>query len=383
MRFLTAYVPLVLGLFGLIAGGPWMWAGLVLTYLFVVLGDALMGDDLSPPRKEPSLALDLMLYMALPLMLVLLFVFAWSFAPGDPLGFGAAVLTLAGFDALAAKAATHPAHLTGATLSTGLVIAYIATNIGHELIHRTWHSISMTTGRWLLAMSWDAQFAIEHVYGHHAHVATDRDPATAKRGQSVYSFLVTSTLGQMKSAWAIETGRLNRIGAHRWGWRNRVLRGHGMSLALALFCGLIGGPLAALAFVAAAFYAKSYLEIVNYLEHYGLVRVPGQPVEPRHSWNSNKRLSGLMSFNLTRHSDHHANGHKPFYSLEPHADAPCLPAGYLTTLLLTLIPPLWNRVMDPKLMEWDAVHATPQERALAAKQEQRRPRQRITPILFR
>jgi alkane 1-monooxygenase len=102
------------------------------------------------------------------------------------------------------------------------------------------------------------------------------------------------------------------------------------------------------------------------MEHYGIVRDPATPVQPRHSWNTNKRASSWGMFNLTRHSHHHAEGDVPFYRLRPYPDAPMMLSGYLSTMLLTLIPPLWQWLMVPKLLAWDQQHATATELELAA-----------------
>lgn len=366
IRFLTAYVPLFTTLAGFFLGGAWMWLGFLVSYWFSILGDALFGEDTSTPEFRDGRPLDLMLYFAVPGMIAVLVSFAWTFAAGDPLGLGAAVTALTGYDALAAKASNGAFAYVGAVMSAGIAFAYIGTNVGHELCHRTWDRLALATGRWLLALSWDAQFAIEHVYGHHTHVCTPKDPATARRGETVYGFVVRSTFGQMASAWEIEARRLGRLTKPVWSPANRIIRGHLMSLALLAACVAIGGPWAGAAFVGAAIYAKLYLEIVNYMEHYGLVRVPGTPVQPHHSWNTNRRISSILLFNLTRHSDHHANAGRPYWQLRPYEGAPRMPFGYLTTIVVTLVPPLWHRIMVPKLRHWDEHYATPAERQLAA-----------------
>lgn len=111
--------------------------------------------------------------------------------------------------------------------------------------------------------------------------------------------------------------------------------------------------------------AKAELEVINFMEHYGIVRVPTKPVEPRHSWNTNKRISSGSLFNLTRHSHHHAQGEVPFQDLMPIQGAPVIIAGYLTTSNVALLPPLWNRLMMPKVIAWDEQYASPEELALA------------------
>lgn len=98
-----------------------------------------------------------------------------------------------------------------------------------------------------------------------------------------------------------------------------------------------------------------------------MVRDPALPVEPRHSWNTNRRISSLTMFNLTRHSHHHAQGEVPYHDLKPYPDAPMMINGYLTTLLITMVPPLWHKLMTPKLLAWDRDYASAEECELAAR----------------
>jgi len=119
-----------------------------------------------------------------------------------------------------------------------------------------------------------------------------------------------------------------------------------------------------------AFVGKQYLEITNYFEHYGLVRVPGEPVQPRHSWNSNHWASTNVLFSLARHSHHHAEGEAPYWTLYAYPNAPMLPNGYLSMLLIALVPPLFKKMMTPALNEWDEQHASPAERKLAQQASQ-------------
>jgi len=136
-----------------------------------------------------------------------------------------------------------------------------------------------------------------------------------------------------------------------------------MSLVLLALVHAIGGQRGLAFFLLAALLAKALLEIVNYMEHYGLVRMPATPVQIRHSWNTNRRISSWSLFNLTRHSHHHAQGGAQFQELRPFPEAPVMISGYLTTILVTLVPPLWFRVMRPRLAAWDRNCASAEERA--------------------
>lgn len=358
-----------IGLFAagtLLSGGSWITVGLIGVVAFYVIGDAIGGDDTSTPRFGRPGILTGMLWSALPLIAFIVFCAVWSVADRDIFGFGAWLGGLTGYDLLAAREATTWGHHLSGIVLTGLMVGMIATIPAHELTHRTWDPLSLGIGRWLLAFSFDTVFAIEHVYGHHRYVSTTLDPATAPRGRNVYAHVLISTVRGNISAWHIERERLVKRRRPLLSPGNAVIRGHLMSALLVAVAGLIGGWVGALYFTAIALVGKALLEIVNYMEHYGIVRDPATPVQPRHSWNTNRRVSSWALFNLTRHSHHHAQGEVPYQDLRPYPEAPLMINGYLTTLIITLLPPLWHRLMVPKLREWDRVHATPRERELAA-----------------
>lgn len=343
------------------AGGAAMWLGFGLAFLLALGGDSIFGDDLSEPDYGMKWLLDLGLYFNLPLLLAYTFAFAWQLSESDLFGVGAALGSLTGYDLLAARDASTWTDLFGAALGLGMFYGAAGTNVGHELTHRTWSIPAQVTGRWLLAFTSDASFAIEHVYGHHKRVATVHDPATSRRGENVYGFILRSTVHSYLSAWEIERERLARKGKSVWSWENRMHRGNLMTLSYFAFFFWAAGPLGLAAFTLVSAYGKCWLEIVNYTEHYGLVRVPDQPVEPRHSWNCNRRISGYLLYNLTRHSHHHAMGDKPFWELRAYPDTPMMPAGYLTMIVVALIPPLWNKLMIPRVLAWDKRFASEAE----------------------
>lgn len=349
----------------MLAGGAWTGWGLLAIVGAYVLGDALLGDDLGVPEYRYPGGLTALLWSALPMVALVAFVAVWRVSAGDPLGFGAAVQALSGVDVVAARDASGIGSVWATWGLAGLMIGMLGTVPAHELVHRTWDPRSMAIGRALLAFSFDTSFVIEHVHGHHRAVATPEDPASAPRGRNVYSHILHSTWHGNASAWRIEAARLAKRGHGPWSTRNAVLRGWALSAVLVAAAAAMAGVAGALFLVACGLWGKALLEIVNYMEHYGLARDPATPVQPRHSWNTNRRVSSWSMFNLTRHSHHHAQGEVPFHRLRPMPDAPMMPAGYLTTILLTLVPPLWRRLMAPRLADWDVRFATPVERSLA------------------
>lgn len=350
----------------LFAGGPFITIGLLAVLTFYVLGDIYGGDDTSTPTYRYPGLLTLQLWLALPLLALIMFASTWSVCSGDPLGFGHWITQWTGYDVVAARDATTFGHHVSVWIASGLLIGLVGTITAHELTHRTWDPVSMAIGRWLLAFSFDTVFAIEHVYGHHRYVSTTEDPATAPRGRNVYFHVVASTIKGNVSAWKIETSRLRKKRLPIFSRHNAVIRGHLMSALLVVAAFAMGGWRAAAFFTACALWGKALLEIVNYMEHYGMVRNPALPVEPRHSWNTNRRVSSWTMFNLTRHSHHHAQGEVPYQDLKPYPDAPMMIAGYVTTIVVAMIPPLWHKLMTPKVLAWDRDYATDEERKLAA-----------------
>ena len=369
LHYLKYFLFHLIGFFALaaiLAGGYCITTGLLLVLAFYLIGDGVGGDDTTTPRFSYPAILTFQLWLALPLLSLIVFSAVWSVSPGDVLGWGAWLTRLTGYDVLAARDATTYGHHIAGVLLTGLMIGMIGTITAHELTHRTWDPVSMLIGRWLLAFSFDTVFSIEHVYGHHRYVSTLEDPATAPRGRNVYFHILVSTVKGNRSAWHIEKKRLKREGRGAVSPHNAMLRGHLMSVALVALAWLMGGWPAAAYFILCALWGKSLLEIVNYMEHYGIVRNPATPVQPRHSWNTNRRISSWTMFNLTRHSHHHAQGEVPYQDLKPFPGAPMMIGGYLTTIVVALIPPLWHKLMTPKVLAWDRDHAVPEERELAA-----------------
>ncbi len=364
LRYFGTHVLLLVTIAGLLAGGPWYWAGLAAGVVIWIGGDALSMRVGPTPHYRHELVLDLALYTLFPPLVVLAVVFAWALSPGDLFGIGAWVTRLVGYDAIAARGRSGLFDYAGAAWSFALSVALGGILVAHELVHRTRDRLAMWVGRWQLAIAFNASLEVAHVFGHHSEVGTPLDPATARRGESVYHFFVRSTVGQVFQAWRIESARLAARPPVPRFFSNRVVHGF---LRSGLVAGLFlaaGGWFALALFLLASLYNKLLLEALNYMEHYGLVRVAGTPIEQRHSWNSDSAFSHAVLFNLPYHADHHARAGVHYPGLQGSDAAPVLDRGYLATLPLVLVPPLWRRLVAPRLAEWDRVCATPAERAL-------------------
>lgn len=346
------------------------WAFLVpvaITLLNAV-GDIMTPPDRSVPEYSQHWILDAMVYLYVPFVSLYMFSLVWIAAPGDLLGLSAFVSASLpadmSVDLLAIKEAAGLRGLLASTFAVGYVLS--SNHLyAHELVHRTTDRVAMFTGRWLLAMVGDAQFSISHVYAHHRNVGTVFDAATARRGESVYAFFVRSSVGQYAESWDIEGQRLRNRGKGVYSLHNRVFTGLAMTAVLYGMWYLAAGWTGVAVYTFVIVLAKFLFETVNYIEHYGVVRVPGTRVEPRHSWDCDTRMSSNALLNLSRHADHHANAHKKYWELEA-VDTPLqLTYGYISTIVVALVPFWWHRFAAPQLARWDRFSATPEERLLA------------------
>lgn len=314
----------------------WLWAVPVLVYGIIPLLDLLIGEDQTNPPESAVAQLEsdryyrAIVYAYIPCQYAATILGAWLVVTVDlPIW-----------------------HWFGAVICVGMVNG-IGINTAHELGHKT-NSVERWLSKLTLGPVAYGHFFIEHNKGHHKNVATPEDPASSRMGETFWQFLPRTMSGSLRSAWEIERNRLERNGQSVWSIHNENLQAWAMTALL--FGGLtawLGWP--ALVFLGAqAFYGASLLEVVNYLEHYGLCRqkLPSGRYErcaPRHSWNSNHIVTNLFLYQLQRHSDHHAHPTRRFQALRHFDESPQLPSGYASMLLIAYFPPLWFRMMDKRV----------------------------------
>ncbi len=238
---------------------------------------------------------------------------------------------------------------------TVAMVSGIAINTAHELGHKR-----ASLERWLskvaLAQSGYGHFFIEHNRGHHVRVATPEDPASSRLGESFYRFWPRTVAGSLHSAWELERVRLTRLESSMWTPRNDILSAWAMTVVLFGALVAVFGVVVLPYLVIQAVLGFSLLEVVNYLEHYGLLRQRREDgryerTQPEHSWNSNNTASNVLLYHLQRHSDHHANPVRRYQALRHVEQAPQLPTGYAGMILVAAFPPLWRRIMDHRVLE--------------------------------
>lgn len=321
-------------------GSQNLWAWFLYFFVFGVipLADLLIGQDPSNPDEATQVpamngeAIYRFFTLAMGVIwLAVLYYSGWLFAHND--------YSLLG--------------QIGWIVSIGTVGGIIAINLGHELIHKD-PKLENWSGGLLLASVCYAGFKVEHVRGHHVNVSTPEDASSSQYDQSLYQFLPHAFVHNFINAWRLEKQYLERKGLKNISRHNELIWWYAISTLMAVSFGLLYGWMGALFFLAQGFVAAFTLEVINYVEHYGLhrrLRDNGryERTTPAHSWNSNYFLTNIALFQLQRHSDHHAYAKRRYQVLRHYDESPQLPAGYAGMYLLAFFPPLWKRVMNPRV----------------------------------
>jgi alkane 1-monooxygenase len=320
-------------------GNPWWWwLTPILVFVAIPIIDVLSGDDVGNPPDEvgAELAEDRyyrwLTYLYLPLQFGAMVLGCWQWQVG---GFGWA-------------------GRLGLVVSIGTVNG-IAINTAHELGHKR-ESVERWLSKIALAPTMYGHFYTEHNRGHHIRVATPADPASARLGESFYRFWPRTVAGSLRNAWLLERKRFTARNRRMWTIRNDNLNAWAMTIVLFAALGVAFGPGVLVFLVIQGVLGFSFLEVVNYLEHYGLLRQKTaggryEKVDEQHSWNSNRLTTNIFLYQLQRHSDHHANPTLRYQVLRNFDTSPQLPAGYATMIIVALIPPLWRRVMDGRVID--------------------------------
>lgn len=337
LKYLAAFSIPFVALLGLYLKGPWVWATPVFAFVCIPILELIFPVDtanLNPDDADQKLKkklFDWLLYLNLPIVFGLLI-------------FG--LLTVS-------RTTLETYEFVGLIISLGIVLGVNGINVAHELGHRQ-QSQERFLGKALLLPAFYMHFYIEHNFGHHLHAATPEDPATARYNQSVYSFWISSTLRQYVSAWNIQNQLLKQKASHFLGIYNDMFWYTFFQISYLIVVALIFGTAGLLFAFFAGIVGFILLETVNYIEHYGLVRLKTKSgryerVKEMHSWNSNHVIGRIVLYELTRHSDHHFKSSKKYQALDCHDESPQMPFGYPTSMVLAMIPPLWFSIMNKRV----------------------------------
>ena len=339
IKYLFAYSIPLMTLVSISYDGILTFATPLYAFVFIPILEILLKDydrgysEIQKEKRLNNILFDILLYLNIP------FVFG---------------LLACGFWVLETKS-LMPFEMAGIVLSLGILLATNAINVAHELGHRKTQR-ERTLSKLLLLPCLYMHFYLEHNFGHHKNVATPEDPATSKKNQSVYHFWITSVLKQYKNAWQIQLSILAKGNHTYFSLKNDMLWYSIFQLCYLDLCFLFFGTSGLLFALAVGVLSFVFLETINYVEHYGLVRkkLPSgryERVQTHHSWNSNHIIGRIVLYELTRHSDHHFKASKKYQILENKKESPQLPFGYPTSILLSLVPPLWFWIMNSRIPE--------------------------------
>ena len=316
----------------------WAWFIYFVVFGLIPVLDYIIGKDPSNPDEAvqvPAMTEErtyrVLTLLMVPIWLGVLLYSGWVFVNNDYGWFG----------------------MLGWIVSIGTIGGVIAINLAHEMIHKD-PKIENWAGGLLLASVTYAGFKVEHVRGHHVTVSTPEDASSSQYNQGVYRFLLRAFPHNFINAWKLEAQYLKRKGKPVISVHNELIWWYAISAGLTLLFGLLFGWMGVLFFLGQSFVAAFTLEVINYIEHYGLHRRVlengcYERVTPAHSWNSNYFLTNLALFQLQRHSDHHAYAKRRYQVLRHYEESPQLPGGYASMYVLALFPPLWKKVMNPRV----------------------------------
>ena len=343
LKYSTVFFIPLLAAVAFANGGVWTFG--VLIYSFCII--PLLELAIKPSSKNLEQATievvssdkiyDWLLYLVLPLHYFVVFLFLFSLKNNSYQFY----------------------EIIGLVTTLGLSCGIMGINVAHELGHRS-RGHEKLIARLLLLSSFYMHFFIEHNRGHHKNVSTLEDPASARFNENLYSFWMRSIFYSYLSAWSIEAKSLKQKKLSIISFKNEMLVYHLIQALYFFTIFYFFGFFISIAYLAAAAVGILLLETVNYIEHYGLQRKKVnefryEQVTQVHSWNSNYILGRLTLFELSRHSDHHYNPGKKYQLLEHHSNSPQMPTGYPGMMILSLLPPLWFRIMNKKIIDFNRI----------------------------
>lgn len=359
LKYTVSTVVICLAAWGLWLGGNHVWLGLGI--LLAILGvDAFLKPDFSQRDKTHTWAYDVIVGTNVVLGLCLIFLYAWLVGQGH-------------------FATTMDA--VGAFVTMMFVQFVVSAPALHEYFHRE-NLFLRWMGRIGMVMIFDPWREITHVVTHHMHTATPEDPDYARRGDTVYGHLYRTFRGQIIESFLLERAVWRKRGRAWWDLRNAWVYRVGMLVAFSVLLYMAGGLSGMLLAIAVCLFGpRMFLEVFNYCNHYGLISCTPGRFEKRHTWNHLTPFVRILALEITNHADHHLDGYKPFYELEPDRNGPLQPQ-FLVCVLLTLVPPLWFMVIKPRLRDWDERFATQQEREVAYMENARAGWHDMNPVGF-
>jgi alkane 1-monooxygenase len=383
-KYLSVFAIPAFAVVSFLGHGWWAFALPLLTFVYVPLAELFTSSSTENFSEEQEVKAledkfyDRLLYLMVPLQFIVIFIGLYLFNNPESfminldivsqavqplqhdyisgigwnarLPFGAEPMYLIGDLSMVTWASWTKFEIVGKIFAMGICCGVIGINLGHELGHRL-STFERFLAKSLLLSSMYMHFIIEHNRGHHNRVATDEDPASARRGEILYLFWIRSIITGYISAWHLEIEKLKKSNTPIISLKNEMIQFILIQTGFVALIFFVFGLKGAIFFLIAALIGGLLLETVNYIEHYGLRRTFNKETQqyekvfPTHSWNSNHKLGRLFLFELTRHSDHHYIAKRKFQILRHFDESPQMPLGYPSMMVLSTVPPLWFFIM--------------------------------------
>lgn len=354
MDYLRYYiVNLVVGaaVAGLALGGNWFWLGIG-TFPVLLALDVMLPADYRKRHIRSGLLADLPLYLHLPLMATLWWLF------------------LSRLGGSATEEVLTSSQVIGMVLSVGWVGAVPTLPIAHELMHRR-HWFPRWVAKIYSTVYLDPNRDMGHILTHHIDLDTAADSDTPRRGQSIYAFVWQASYGSWRDSVMISVRSLRKRGLSLWSPRNSLYVTIGLLGALFGAVFFSAGERGVVVALSAMVSSKILVEGFNYLQHYGMVRVPGAPIQLHHAWNHLGAIIRPLGVEITNHINHHFDSRWKFHELEPRPDGAQMPSAFVC-FVCALIPPLWfSLIAKPRLKHWDEHFASPEEKCLAMEENRK------------
>ena len=353
LGFFAAFIIPALAVTGFYLEGWWNYSAVIFSFILIPLIDQSSGIDKTNVADDELKAKGEELYYRF-------VTYVWTYMQVGFVLWSCYAITTGKINTLI--------EWIGFTVSAALVTGGIGITVAHELGHKK-SALERFYSKLLLMTVCYMHFYIEHNRGHHVLVATPEDPATAKKNESFYAFWVKSVFKGYAHAWKLEATSLAGKNLSVFHWRNSMIW---FAVLPIIFCATLTLVFSAISgrvvwevptfFFAQSILAFTLLELVNYVEHYGITRKEisagrYERVNPAHSWNASHLVSNFFLFQLQRHSDHHVNAIKRYQVLHHYDESPQLPYGYPTMIIIAAFPPLWFSMMNKRLDAWAAENA--------------------------
>jgi hypothetical protein len=328
--------------YGLWLGGSYVWLGTGVLF-GILFFDAFLEPDYSIRDTRHPWLYDVIVSLQLNLGFVSMLLYAHWVGTGH---------------------FTTSSQQVGAFVSMLFAQFVLVTPALHELFHRE-NMFLRWFGRLGMVMIFDPWREITHVVTHHIHTVTPADPDYARRGENLYRHLYHSFHGQILESYHLEKLMWTKRERRWWDPRNAWAYRASLLLAFVILLYAIGGWTGMAASVLVCLLGpRTFLEVFNYTQHYGLVTAKPGRFEAHQTWNHLTPFVRILALEITNHRGHHEDGYKPFYELMPDREGPKQPP-FVVCFLLAFVPPLWFMVLKPLLGDWDRRYASLQEREIA------------------